>query len=65
VNGLQRSVTALTFVEADPSAKKLAQVPESVATVFAACGKVKKPFRPRSSSALRRRAHRWIPHPPR
>jgi hypothetical protein len=42
VNGRQRSVTALTFVDADPSARKLPQLPDSVAAVLAACGKVKK-----------------------
>jgi len=42
VNGRQRSVTALTFVEADPSAKKLPKLPDSVAAIFTACGKVKK-----------------------
>ena len=42
VNGRQRSVTALTIVDADPSARKLPQPQESVARLLAACGKVKK-----------------------
>jgi hypothetical protein len=42
VNGRNRSVTALTIVEADPSARKLPALPESIALVLAACGKVKK-----------------------
>jgi hypothetical protein len=42
VNGRNRSVTALTIVEADPSARKLPALPESIASVLAACGKVKK-----------------------
>jgi hypothetical protein len=42
VNGRMRSLTALTFVDADPAAKKLPQLPDSVAAVLAACGKVKK-----------------------
>jgi hypothetical protein len=42
VNGRQRSVTALTLVDADPSAKKLPNLPDSVAAIFTACGKVKK-----------------------
>ena len=42
VNGRQRSVTALTIVEAETAAEKLPSLPESVAGIFAACGKVKK-----------------------
>jgi hypothetical protein len=42
VNGRNRSVTALTIVEADPSARKLPALPDSIASVLAACGKVKK-----------------------
>lgn len=42
VNGRQRSVAALTIVDAEPSAKKLPGPSEPVAAVFAACGKVKK-----------------------
>src|ERR1700722_347741 len=42
VNGRNRSVSALTFVDADPSARKLPALPESIASVLAACGKVKK-----------------------
>jgi len=42
VNGRNRSVSALTFVDADPLARKLPALPESIASVLAACGKVKK-----------------------
>jgi hypothetical protein len=42
VNGRMRSVSALTIVEADPSARKLPALPESIAAVLAACGKMKK-----------------------
>jgi hypothetical protein len=42
VNGRMRSVSALTVVEADPNARKLPALPESIAAVLAACGKVKK-----------------------
>ena len=42
VNGRNRSVSALTLVEADPGARKLPAMPESIAAVLAACGKVKK-----------------------
>lgn len=42
VNGRNRSVSALTFVDADPSARKLPALPESIASVLAVCGKVKK-----------------------
>jgi hypothetical protein len=42
VNGRMRSVSALTLVEADPAARKLPALPESIARVLAACGKVKK-----------------------
>ena len=42
VNGRMRSVSALTLVEADPAARKLPPLPESIARVLAACGKVKK-----------------------
>ncbi|MFZ0678768.1 hypothetical protein [Candidatus Binatus sp.] len=42
VNGRNRSVLAVTMVEADPSARKLPALPESIAAVLAACGKVKK-----------------------
>jgi hypothetical protein len=41
VNGRVRSVSALTIVEADPACKKLPPPPDSVAAVFAACGKAK------------------------
>jgi hypothetical protein len=42
VNGRMRSVSALIIVDADPAAKKLPPLPDSVAKVLAACGKVKK-----------------------
>lgn len=42
VNGRNRSVSACTIVEADPSSKKLPPHPEPVAAVLAACGKAKK-----------------------
>jgi hypothetical protein len=42
VNGRNRSVSALTVVEADPSAKKLPKPPDAIMTLLAACGKVKK-----------------------
>jgi hypothetical protein len=42
VNGRMRSVSALTLVEADPAARKLPALPQSIARVLAACGKVKK-----------------------
>lgn len=42
VNGRNRSVTALTIVEAEASAKKLPPLPDAVAAIFAACGKIKK-----------------------
>jgi hypothetical protein len=42
VNGRMRSMSACTFVDADSSSKKLPPLPSSVATVLAACGKVKK-----------------------
>src|SRR5271155_924169 len=42
VNGRLRSVSALTIVDADPAARKLPPLPDSVAKVLAACGKVKK-----------------------
>ncbi|HEY2446397.1 MAG TPA: hypothetical protein VGI20_11740 [Rhizomicrobium sp.] len=42
VNGRQRSLSAMRIVEADPAAKKLAPLPPAVASVFAACGKVRK-----------------------
>ena len=40
VNGRERSLSALTSVEADPSDKKLPSPPVPVAAVLAACGKV-------------------------
>jgi hypothetical protein len=42
VNGRMRSVSALVVVDADPAAKKLPPLPDSIAAVLAACGKVKK-----------------------
>jgi hypothetical protein len=42
VNGRLRSVSALFIVDADPAAKKLPPLPDSIAAVLAACGKVKK-----------------------
>jgi hypothetical protein len=41
VNGRNRGVSALTSVDADPAGKKLPPLPERVAAVLAACGKVK------------------------
>src|SRR5215831_10460754 len=50
VNGRQRSLAALTSIEAEGSAKKLPPLPEAIAKVLAACGKVTKtvqvPFAP-------------------
>jgi hypothetical protein len=42
VNGRQRSLSACTVVDADPSAKRLPDLPDAVRGVFAACGKVKR-----------------------
>src|SRR5436305_5564736 len=42
VNGRQRSVSALAIVEAETAAKTLPPLPDAVAAIFAACGKVKK-----------------------
>lgn len=42
VNGRQRSVSALTIIDAESSAKKLPALPPGVAAVFAACGKARK-----------------------
>jgi hypothetical protein len=41
VNGRDRGVRALTSVEADPAGKALPPLPERVAAVLAACGKIK------------------------
>ena len=41
VNGRNRGVSALTSVDADPAGKKLPPLPERVAAVLAACGKIK------------------------
>jgi len=41
VSGRERSVSALTVVEADRAGAKLPSLPEPVAAVFAVCGKVK------------------------
>ena len=46
VSGRERSVSALTVVEADPSGGKLPPLPEPVAAVFAVCGKVKSTASP-------------------
>ncbi len=40
VSGRNRSLMALTVVDADPKAKKLPPMPEPLASVLAACGKV-------------------------
>ena len=40
VNGPERSARALTSVDADPAGKALPPLPERVATVLAACGKI-------------------------
>jgi hypothetical protein len=42
VNGRVRQLSACTVVEAEPSARKLPPLPEPVAAVLAACGKVKR-----------------------
>jgi hypothetical protein len=42
VNGRQRSLSAMRIVTAETSAKKLPPPPGPVASVFAACGKVRK-----------------------
>src|SRR5262245_5449946 len=42
VNGRVRSLSACTVVDAEPGAKKLPPLPEAVAAVLAACGKVKR-----------------------
>ena len=42
VNGRLRSASALIIVDADPAARKLPPLPDSIAAVLAACGKVKK-----------------------
>ena len=42
VNGRVRALAACTVVEIEPSAKKLPPLPQPIATVFAACGKVKR-----------------------
>jgi hypothetical protein len=41
VNGRDRGVSALTSVDADPAGRKLPPLPERVAAVLAACGKIK------------------------
>ena len=41
VNGRQRAVMALTIADADAAAKSLRAPPPAIASVFAACGKVK------------------------
>jgi len=42
VNGRNRSLSALTVVDADAGGKKLPPPPEAVAALLAACGKVKR-----------------------
>jgi hypothetical protein len=42
VNGRNRSVTAITSVDADSGTRKLPSAPDNVAAVLAACGKVKE-----------------------
>jgi hypothetical protein len=42
VNGRNRYVAAMRIVEADPAEKKLPAPPPEIATLFAACGKVRK-----------------------
>jgi hypothetical protein len=42
VNGRQRGVSALAVVAAEPAAKKLPPLPEGLAAVFAACGRLRK-----------------------
>src|SRR5437763_5649539 len=42
VNGRQRSVIALAIIEGEAAAKALPPLPEPVAAIFAACGKVKQ-----------------------
>lgn len=42
VNGRNRQLTACAIVDAEPSAKKLPPLPDALAAVFAACGKVRR-----------------------
>lgn len=42
VNGRNRSLSALTVVEADAGSKKLPSLPDAVAAVIAACGKARR-----------------------
>jgi hypothetical protein len=42
VSGRQRSLFALSVVDAEPSAKNLPKLPDDVAAILAGCGKVKK-----------------------
>jgi hypothetical protein len=42
VNGRVRELSACTVVDAEPSAKELPPLPQPLAAVFAACGKVKR-----------------------
>jgi hypothetical protein len=42
VNGRNRYVAAMRIIEADPTVKKLPAPPPEIATLFAACGKVRK-----------------------
>jgi hypothetical protein len=67
VSERQRSLSACTLVDADPSAKKLPPLPPQVAAVHAACGKVKKTvqahylFSPPPRRPMPRRVHPWQP----
>ncbi|HJQ60195.1 MAG TPA: hypothetical protein VJ890_25040 [Vineibacter sp.] len=63
VNGRQRSLMALTFVDADPAGKKLPAQPESVAAVLAACGKIKKTTQTPLAAASPRAAAPATPTP--
>jgi len=42
VNGRERYLAAMRVIEADPAAKKLPPPPAMIASLFAACGKVRK-----------------------
>ncbi len=54
VNGRNRYVAAMRIVEADPTEKKLPAPPPEIATLFAACGKVRKTVQFRWSPRRRR-----------
>ena len=42
INGRMRSLSALTVMDADAASKKLPPLPEPIAAILAACGKIKK-----------------------